>query len=243
MRRYFFMRRKRYEMKNMIYEELKERLADTAANVYKITADIFIIKTDDAGKTAKALYCDFYNFSDCFYRYENVVFDCSTERESRLEYFDILSEYKKRDFDERKETSLYRKSKEKSFRFLLNEYILNFKPMQISGRKNLYLDITPQGEFIAIKKTGDKSINCDLSASEQTLFDFLCFIEINKFRQFVNGVKDFNYKEKPLFLINFPDYLDESFDYVSFLQKQKLNRKIIIVDGALCTENASLNPI
>lgn len=242
MRRYFFMRRKRYEMKNMIYEELKERLADTAANVYKITADIFMIKADDAGKTAKTLYCDFYNSSDCFYRYDDVVFDCAA-RKSGLKYSDLLSAYKRRDFDEQKEPLLLRQSKEKSFRVLLNEYIVGFKSRQISERKNLYLDITPQGEFIAIKKTGDKSTNCDLSANERTLFDFLCFIEINKFRQFVNGVKDFNYKEKPIILVNFPDYLDESFDYVSFLQKQKLNRKIIIVDGALCTENASLNPI
>ena len=236
------MRRKRYEMKNMIYEELKERLADTAANVYKITADIFMIKADDAGKTAKTLYCDFYNSSDCFYRYDDVVFDCAA-RKSGLKYSDLLSAYKRRDFDEQKEPLLLRQSKEKSFRVLLNEYIVGFKSRQISERKNLYLDITPQGEFIAIKKTGDKSTNCDLSANERTLFDFLCFIEINKFRQFVNGVKDFNYKEKPIILVNFPDYLDESFDYVSFLQKQKLNRKIIIVDGALCTENASLNPI
>lgn len=242
MRRYFFMRRKRYEMKNMIYEELKERLADTAANVYKITADIFMIKADDAGETAKTLYCDFYNSSDCFYRYDDVVFDCAA-RKSGLKYSDLLSAYKRRDFDEQKEPLLLRQSKEKSFRVLLNEYIVGFKPTQISERKSLYFDVAPQGEFIAVKKSGDKSFNYDLSASEKTLFDFLCFIEINKFRQFVNGVKDFNYKEKPIILVNFPDYLDESFDYVSFLQKQKLNRKIIIVDGALCTENASLNPI
>lgn len=212
----------------MIYEELKERLADTAANVYKITADIFIIKTDDAGKTAKALYCDFYNSSDCFYRYDDVVFDCAA-RKSRLKYSDLLSAYKRRDFDEQKEPLLLRQSKEKAFRALLNEYIVGFKPRRISERKSLYFDVTPQGKFIAVKKSGDKSFRCDLSASEQTLFDFLCFIEINKFRQIVNSVKDFNYKEKPLILVNFPDFLDESFDYISFLRKQKLNRKIIIV--------------
>ena len=122
-----------------------------------------------------------------------------------------------------------RRSKEKAFRVLLNEYIVGFKPRQISERKSLYFDVTPQGKFIAVKKSGDKSFRCDLSASEQTLFDFLCFIEINKFRQIVNSVKDFNYKEKPLILVNFPDFLDESFDYISFLRKQKLNRKIIIV--------------
>ena len=106
-------------------------------------------------------------------------------------------------------------------------------------QKNLYFDITRQGKFIAIKKVGYKSINYDLSASERMLFDFLCFIEINKFRQLVNGVKDFNHKEKPLILVNFPEYLDEKFDYISFLRKQKLNRKIIIIVDIICTENVA----
>ena len=221
------MRRKRYEMKNMIYEELKERLAGMAGDIYEI-------KTDKADKVAEALYESFYNPSDCFYRYDDVVFDCAA-RKSGLRYSDFLSAYKKRDFDERNETLPLKQAKEKPFCFLLNEYIANFKPREISARKNLYFDITPQGKFIAIKKAGYKSINCDLSASEQTLFDFLCFIEINKFRQFVNGVKDFNYKEKPLILVNFPDFLDENFDYVSFLKGQNLNRKIIIISDDLCT--------
>ena len=216
------------EMKNAIYESLTKRRFDKIS-VCKKEKDIYEIKTDDADKVAETTYESFYNPSDCFYRYENVVFNCSAKYEPRLKYSDFLSAYKRRDFDERNETLLLKQSKEKPFRFLLNDYIVGFKPREISKRKNLYLDITPQGKFIAIEKAGYKSINCNLSTNEQTLFDFLCFIEINKFRQIVNSVKDFNYKEKPLILVNFPDFLDESFDYVSFLRKQKLNRKIIIV--------------
>lgn len=215
------------EMKSAIYENLAKRRFDKSS-VCKKEKDIYEIKTDDADKVAEATYESFYNPSDCFYRYDDVVFDCAA-RKSRLKYSDLLSAYKRRDFDEQKEPLLLRQSKEKSFRVLLNEYIVGFKPRQISERKSLYFDVTPQGKFIAVKKSGDKSFICDLSASEQTLFDFLCFIEINKFRQIVNSVKDFNYKEKPLILVNFPDFLDESFDYISFLRKQKLNRKIIIV--------------
>lgn len=209
-------------MKNITYKQLKECFAD-------MTDDIYEIKTDNADKVAEALYESFYNPSDCFNRYENVVFNCSAEYESRLKYSDFLSAYKNRDFDEQKESLLLKHSKEKPFRFLLNEYIVGFKPREISKLKNLYLDVTPQGKFIAIKKAGYKSINYDLSASERILFNFLCFIEINAFRQFVNDIRDFNYKEKPLILVNFPDFLDESFDYIPFLRKRKLNRKIIIV--------------
>lgn len=222
-------------MKNITYKQLKECLGGMSDDIYEI-------KTDNADKVAEALYESFYNPSDCFHRYENVVFDCAAHK-SGLRYSELLSAYKKRDFDEQKESLLLKQSKEKPFRFLLNEYIVGFKPREISKRKNLYLGVTPQGKFIAIKKAGYKSINYDLSASEQTLFDFLCFVEINKFRQFVNGVKDFNHKEKPLILVNFPDYLDEKFDYISFLKQQNLNRKIILVGNIICTENAALNMV
>ena len=202
--------------------------------------DIYEIKTDNADNVAETLYESFYNPSDCFYRYDDVVFDYAA-RKSVLRYSDLLSVYKKRDFDERKESLLLRRSKEKAFRALLNEYIVGFKPRQISERKGLYFDVTTQGKFIAVKKSGDKSFNYDLSASEQVLFDFFCFMEFNKFRQIVNSVKDFNYKEKPLILVNFPNFLDESFDYISFLARQKLNRKIIIIKDVLCTKNDALN--
>ena len=215
------------EMKSAIYESLAKRCFDKIS-VCKKEKDIYEIKTDNSDKVAEALYESFYNPSDCFYRYDDVVFDCAA-RKSRLKYSDLLSAYKRRDFDEQKESLLLKLSKEKAFRVLLNEYIAEFKTKRISEQKNLYLDVTTQGKFIAVKKSGDKSFNYDLSASEQVLFDFLCFMEFNKFRQIVNSVKDFNYKEKPLILVNFPDFLDESFDYISFLRKQKLNRKIIIV--------------
>ena len=227
------------EMKSAIYESLAKRCFDKIS-VCKKEKDIYEIKTDNSDKVAEALYESFYHPSDCFYRYENVVFNC-TARKSGLKYSDLLSAYKKRDFDERNEALLLKQSKEKAFRALLNEYIVGFKPRRISEQKNLYLDVTTQGKFIAVKKSGDKSFNYDLSASEQILFDFLCFMEFNKFRQIVNSVKDFNYKEKPLILVNFPDFLDESFDYISFLARQKLNRKIIIIRDVLCTKNGALN--
>lgn len=230
-------------MKNITYKQLKEILAETAAEIYKRGKNIYEIKIDNARRATITLYNFFYDSPDRFYRYENVAFDCTATYDPKLSYSDFLSAYKKRDFDEQKEALLLRQSKEKAFRFLLNEYIVNFKSRQINERKNLYFDITPQGKFVAIKKTDEKPIVCDLSASERTLFNFLCFIEINKFRQFVNGIKDFNYREKPLILISFPDYLDRSLDYVSFLKEQNLNREIIIISDIKCTKNAASNSV
>lgn len=191
--------------------------------------DIYVIKADNARRAANNLFELFYD-SDSEEEKGNAVFDCRRCERDGIKYSDYLFAYKKRDFDETTEKDQSEQANEKNFRSLLNEYIINFKPKEISKRKNLWIDITPQGKFIAVKKSGDRSFNYDLSASEQTLFYFLCFIEFNKFRQFVNGVRDFNYKEKPLVLVNFIGFLDGSFDYISFLRKQKLNRKIFLID-------------
>ena len=221
-------------MKNRINEKLQE-------NVEKTASDIFVLNASNPSEVAETLFYYFYHSPRDLYRYENAVFDCAApyraknsaknaaKNSERLNDFNDLFLYKKRDFSETKEKTRLKLSKEKAFRFLLNEYIVKFKPLQINERKNLYLEITPQGRFIAVKKEDEKTINYCLSASEQTLFNFLCFIEINKFYQSVNGVKDFNYREKPLILLNFSELLDESFDYIAFLKKQNLHRKIILI--------------
>ncbi len=196
---------------------------------YSDWSNIIIIKTENAKQTADMLFNAFYNNNDNTQK-ENVVFDCSLKKFNKINYSDYLFLHKKREFDGYAEALQSDYAGEKSFRFLLNDYILNFKPKRISESKNLFLHLTRQGNFVAIKKSGNDSIVCDLSETEQIIFNFLCFIEINKFRQYVCGVRDFNYKEKPLIIINFSEYLDEAFDYVDFLQKQNLNRKIIVIN-------------
>ena len=191
--------------------------------------DIYVVKTDDVNQAADNLFEIFYGFCGGANK-GNAVFDCRCCESDGIKYSDYLYAYKKRNFDETKEKAQSKQANEKNFRTLLNEYIINFKPKKICEKKNLWLDITPQGKFVAVKKCGYNSIICDLSASEKTLFDFLCFVCANEFCQFVNGVRDFNYKEKPLIVVNFTVFLDERFDCIFFLQKQNLNRKIFLID-------------
>lgn len=195
----------------------------------RFDGDIYVIKAENVKSAANNLFELFYD-SDSREEKGNAVFDCRRCESDGIKYSDYLYAYKKRDFDETTEKEQSKQANEKTFRWLLNEYIINFKPREINKNKNLWLNITPQGKFLAVKKCGDKSIAYDLSASEKTLFNFLCFIGINAFRQFVNGVRDFNYKEKPLIVINFSEFIDEEFNYIAFLQKQKLKRKIILID-------------
>lgn len=189
--------------------------------------DIVIVKTENAKKTAIELFMTFY--ADGSADYEEVVFDFDERHVTQINYADYLLAYKKRDFDVIKRTNRRRCATEKSFRRLLNEYIVNFIRKPLCERKNIYFDITFRGQFVAIKKIGNEEIRCDLSASEKTLFDFLCFLEINEFWQTVNGVRDLNYEAKPLILINFVERIDESVDYTAFLREHSTRRKMFVI--------------
>lgn len=182
--------------------------------------DLFVVKTENAKETANVMFNMLYKPSDQVQK-GDVVFDCKSE-ELKIDYSSYLFNYKKRNVSEY--------ANEKAFRILLNEYILNFKLKTIIEKKNVFLQLTSEGKFIAIKKTDEEKIVCDLSETERTLFNFLCFIEVNKFWQYVNDVRDFNCLKKPLIVINFSEYLDESFGYTDFLKKQNLNCKIILIE-------------
>ena len=209
-------------MKNKTYQQLKNCFEDDSSSVCRI-------KTQNVKKTTVAIYEYFYDSAEWLFCYKNVVFDCAAWQKSGVFYSDYLATYKKCNFDEVKEAASLRQSKEKAFRCLLNEYIANFKKKPITKRKNLYLDITPQGQFVAIKNSGDKFARCELTESERMLFYLACFIKVNEFNRYVKAVKDLNYRAKPIVLANFPDSATESFDYAAFLKRQKSSGKIIIV--------------
>lgn len=214
-----------------LFPEIIKAVSQNVGACKSVNDEIFVITTENVKQTADNLYKIFYespNGVDNGKGKENVVFDCRSCKYDGIRYSDYLFAYKKKKFDGGQEEWL-KQSKEKTFRCLLNEYIINFQPKTINTEKNLWLSITPYGEFIAEKKMDNEMIVCDLSASEQIIFNFLCFIEIHKFKQSINGVRDFNYKEKPLIIINFAEFLDTEFDYIGFLTAQQLNRKIVII--------------
>lgn len=134
--------------------------------------EIFVINIDNARRTADHFFKIFYGATGGEEK-ENAVFDCYSREHNKIKYSDYLFAYKKRDFDEKDKERLKR-ANEKAFRAILNEYIIGFKPKTINKEKNLRFAITPQGEFIAVKKVEGETLVCDLSASEQIIFNFLC---------------------------------------------------------------------
>lgn len=213
-------------MKTNIYEKLKDYIEDSRR-------DIIAIKTDDVKGAADAIFSELY--ANNLTKYETAVFDCSDSRGQagnryKTRWAGFLTDFKKRNFNEKKEGEFLKLSKGKAFRYILNEYIASFKRVAINEGIRLYFSIAPQGEFVAVKDINGEVIVCDLSASEQALFNFLCFINVCKFFRIINGVRDFNHKEPPLILLNLFCETDEGFDCVAFLKKLELNRKIIIID-------------
>ena len=118
---------------------------------------------------------------------------------------------------------------EKFFRSLLNNYIRSFKPIWINRDKKIYLRLLSSGEFISLKDYNGIPQKYDLSETEQTVFNFIVFLEIGRFWGELNRIKDLNWESKPLIAINLIEHLDVSFDVLEYIKGLKQNRQIIIL--------------
>lgn len=201
---------------------------ESKAECKSFDGNIYVVNAENVSRAADDLFEVFYGL-DGGENKNNVVLNCRLCESDRIEYSDDLFACKKYDFDELNEKEQSKQANERVFRSRLKEYIINFKPKAINEKKNLWFDITPQGKFIAIKKSGDETIICNLSTTEQVMFDFLCFTEKNKFRQFVKEERNSANQEKPLIVLNFLEFLDKQFDYIYFLKKKIFNRIIIVI--------------
>lgn len=185
---------------------------------------ISIVTVKNAARAADLLFSGFYGAADKILR-SDAVFASPAYAGQYSDYF-VFYKKAERDCLVRPRNDM---AKEKAFRFLLNEYFLTFEPKTISEEKGLFLHLTPSGKFVAIKKEKETSFFADLARKERATFDFLCFLEINRFWQNVRAVKDLHYVEKPLIVTDFLECVDEYFDYIDFLKKQNIKRKIIFV--------------
>ena len=99
-------------------------------------------------------------------------------------------------------------------------WVETFKPIAIDEGKDLYLSFDENYRFIPVKiENGVETACAHLSESDITIFDYLCFLEVNRFefeREEYNG---YNCAKKPLFIFNFAEYLDESVDIVGLLKQ------------------------
>ncbi len=85
----------------------------------------------------------------------------------------------------------------RTFRMLLNEYIKDFEPLPIPGRKNCYITLKSDGAFAA-ESAEDSFAPVTLTGNERINFEFQCFLAVNDFWRRVEAVRNLNYIKRPL---------------------------------------------
>ena len=115
----------------------------------------------------------------------------------------------------------------KTFHVLLRERIEKFTPVLFHTEKSLFMAMAQDGAFIPMKIKGVVAERYDLSASDRTIFNYLCWLEVVKFLQEVAGLH--GEELAPLQISNFTEYLDEKVDVQELLKKAyELGRRVVV---------------
>ena len=106
----------------------------------------------------------------------------------------------------------------------MTEYIRNFKPQKLNPKKDFYINIDEKGSFFV-------EGNPDLSASEQNLFDFLCFLDMVEFWEGFEKTKNFKHIKKPIVITELFEMIDESIPKDFIIKRlKKLDRQIFLIE-------------
>lgn len=90
----------------------------------------------------------------------------------------------------------------------LHGFISSFEPVTINSSKNMRLSITNDGVFVPL---WHGEVRQDLSAAEREMFNYLCFVEVNRFWEQATHRYNLN-EQSPLFIGDFICCIDEAAD-------------------------------
>lgn len=149
---------------------------------------------------------------------------------AELDYSQKLAEYRKalqeenrQEFSERTDGA----GTTHTFRRELKKFCDGFLPQPIRIEKQLLLTLDEDGAFLA----KDVRPRMDLSATEEVLMQYLCFLEVNRFWNEVQKLMGRTVK-KPLFISALPDHIDYCVDLASLLEQAlELNRQVFLFTG------------
>ena len=114
----------------------------------------------------------------------------------------------------------------KSFRSYLAEYIRKYEPCGLfSGEYKIKL--CSDGRFIGCSANGSNSIT-DSNEFNKKLFDYKCYLDVNKFWNEFEDIRDMNHEKWPM-IIDATD-LQEHIDFKKFLKKTGLYRQLILMN-------------
>lgn len=94
----------------------------------------------------------------------------------------------------------------KEFKDRLHEFISSFSPVSINSSKDIWLSIKKDGTFFPLCCGEERD---DLSMSERTIFNYLCFLEVNRFWGQIEGKLNFR-ESLPLYICDFICFIDEA---------------------------------
>ena len=115
----------------------------------------------------------------------------------------------------------------RSFRGFMTHYINNFEPIKLRHDKELFLKLTPDGEF-KVGYLGSEE-NIYLSETENVLYHFLSFINIADFWDRCERIRNMHSLKKPLVVSMLLEKVDDSVDISEILKKAaSLNRQTIL---------------
>ena len=165
--------------------------------------------------------CSYFVNRYDYYRY--VPFVEPDYSQKLAEYRKALQEENRQEFSERTDGA----GTTQTFRRELKNFCYGFLPQPIRIEKQLLLTLGEDGAFLA----KDVRPRMDLSATEEVLMQYLCFLEVNRFWNEVQKLMGRTAK-KPLFISALPDHIDYCVDLASLLEQAlELNRQVFLFTG------------
>ena len=101
------------------------------------------------------------------------------------------------------------------FNEILRGFISSFEQIPINLSKDIWLSITKDGVFVPMWRG---EVRHDLSAAEREIFNYLCFVEVNKFWGQVAHKCNLN-ESLPLFIVDFAQVIDRATDITPFISR------------------------
>ena len=121
----------------------------------------------------------------------------------------------------------------RAFRAYLREFIRGFEAEPLCAGKPYEFFLTPSGEYAVRRR--DRIEPVLLSASEQTLFRYLCFLRTVEFWHGFESMRNLHSIKKPLLITHFLECLDESIDILALLSRTAaLGRQVLLFEPWSC---------
>ena len=114
----------------------------------------------------------------------------------------------------------------RTFRAFVNEFIKKYEPELISKENDLWLSLKENGEFVVTEGEYGK-ITTDLSQKEFFMYNLLCFLNLVRFWDEFNEIRDINTEKLPI-VIKLPDNCDFEVDFITDRNKT-MNREVIVL--------------